>query len=205
MPTILPHSVPSSISQPVARAISRTGVTPNQLTAFGFLLNVLAALLIALGLFIAGALVMLLGGALDLCDGALARLTHRATPFGSVFDSVMDRYSEGVVLFGLLIWELKQGHSVEPALIFAAVVGSFLVSYTRARSEVIQLPVKEGLFTRAERVVLLAFALIFARIPYVLISVLWVLAVLTNVTALQRLYYVWVRTRDAASAKAPDA
>jgi CDP-diacylglycerol--glycerol-3-phosphate 3-phosphatidyltransferase len=175
------------------------------LTAFGFLLNVLAALLIALGLFIAGALVMLLGGALDLCDGALARLTHRATPFGSVFDSVMDRYSEGVVLFGLLIWELKQGHSVEPALIFAAVVGSFLVSYTRARSEVIQLPVKEGLFTRAERVVLLAFALIFARIPYVLISVLWVLAVLTNVTALQRLYYVWVRTRDAASAKAPDA
>jgi CDP-diacylglycerol--glycerol-3-phosphate 3-phosphatidyltransferase len=117
----------------------------------------------------------------------------------------MDRYSEGVVLFGLLIWELKQGHSVEPALIFAAVVGSFLVSYTRARSEVIQLPVKEGLFTRAERVVLLAFALIFARIPYVLISVLWVLAVLTNVTALQRLYYVWVRTRDAASAKAPDA
>ncbi len=196
MPSILPHSVPTVISQPVAQAISRTGLTPNQVTALGFLLNVIAAVLVGYGLFIAGALVMLLGGVLDLIDGALARLTRRATAFGSVFDAVMDRYAEGVVLFGLLIWELNHGKTVEPALVFATVVGSFLVSYTRARSEVIKMDVKDGLFTRAERVVLLALALILAGVPYVLVGALWVLAVLTNVTAVQRLGYVWAKTKD---------
>ncbi|HTE85883.1 MAG TPA: CDP-alcohol phosphatidyltransferase family protein [Dehalococcoidia bacterium] len=173
-------------------------MTPNQVTAIGFLLNAIAAVLVGYGQFVAGALVMLLGGVLDLIDGALARLTRRATPFGSVFDAVMDRYAEGVILFGLLIWELNHGRSVEPALIFATVVGSFLVSYTRARSEVIRMDVKDGLFTRAERVALLAVALILARVPFVLVGSLWVLAVFTNLTALQRLYYVWTRTKDLA-------
>jgi CDP-diacylglycerol--glycerol-3-phosphate 3-phosphatidyltransferase len=202
MPTILPHSVPRSISQPVARAVARTGLTPNQITALGVALNVVAAVLVGYGLFIAGALVMLAGGILDLIDGALARLTQRATAFGEVFDAVMDRYSEGIILFGLLIWELNHGRTVEPALIFATVVGSFLVSYTRARAEVIRMDVKEGLFTRAERVGLLALALIFSRVPYVLVGALWVLAVLTNLTALQRLYYVWTRTKDLPPAVA---
>jgi CDP-diacylglycerol--glycerol-3-phosphate 3-phosphatidyltransferase len=172
------------------------GVTPNQVTAFGLILNVAAGVLIALGFLIAGAIVMLAGGALDLVDGALARLTQRATPFGSVFDAVCDRYGEGVALFGLLIWELNRGARLEPALIFATVVGSFLVSYTRARSEVIRMDVKDGLFTRAERVVLLAVALLLHGVPYLLVAVLWVLAVLTNVTALQRLYLVWARSKD---------
>jgi CDP-diacylglycerol--glycerol-3-phosphate 3-phosphatidyltransferase len=196
MPTILPHSVPPAISQPVARTIARTGLTPNQVTSLGFVLSAIAAVLIGSGLLAAGAIVMLAGGVLDLIDGALARLTRRATPFGSVFDAVVDRYAEGMVLFGLLIWELNQDHHLEPALIFAAVVGSFLVSYTRARSEVIHMDVKDGLFTRAERVVLLALALLLNHIPYVLVGALWLLAVLTNVTALQRLYYVWTRTKD---------
>src|SRR6266567_4005549 len=156
MPSILPHSVPPTIARPVVRVVARTGVSPNQVTALGFLLNVVAAILVGYGLLLPGAVVMLLGGALDLIDGSLARLTQRATAFGSVFDAVMDRYAEGVILFGLLIWELNQRRTVEPALIFAAVIGSFLVSYTRARSEVIRMDVKEGLFTRAERVALLA-------------------------------------------------
>jgi phosphatidylglycerophosphate synthase len=197
VPTILPHSVPRSIAEPVARTVAATRLTPNQVTALGFVLNVIAAVLVGYGLFIAGAVVMLLGGVLDLVDGALARLTKRATPFGSVFDAVMDRYAEGVVLFGLLIWELNHGRNVEVALIFATVVGSFLVSYTRARAEVIRMDVKEGLFTRAERVALLALALIFSRIPYVLVGALWILAILTNVTALQRLFYVWSRTKNS--------
>jgi CDP-diacylglycerol--glycerol-3-phosphate 3-phosphatidyltransferase len=205
MPTLLPHVVPPSIAQPVARAVAKTGLSPNQVTALGFLTNAVAAVLVGNGMFTAGGIVMLIGSALDMVDGALARLTQRATPFGSVFDSVMDRYAEGVVLFGLLIWELNHGHSVEPALIFAAVVGSFLVSYTRARSEVIRMPVKDGLFTRAERVVLLALALLLWRIPYVLVGALWVLAVLTNVTALQRLYAVWVKTRGLPPQAAEDA
>jgi CDP-diacylglycerol--glycerol-3-phosphate 3-phosphatidyltransferase len=174
-------------------------VTPNQVTAFGFFINVVAAAFVGFGLFVAGAIFMLIGSGLDLVDGALARYTNRATPFGMVFDAVLDRYSEAVVLFGLLIWELNHGHTVEPALIFATVVGSLLVSYTRARSEVIGYLIKEGLFTRAERVVLLALALIFAGIPYVLVAALWVLAVLTNLTALQRLYFVWRRSKEGPS------
>jgi CDP-diacylglycerol--glycerol-3-phosphate 3-phosphatidyltransferase len=199
MPTLLPHSVPRSISQPVAGTVARTGVTPNQITALGLLLNVVAGVLIALGFLIPGAIVMLAGGVLDLVDGALARLTRRATPFGSVFDAVCDRYGEGIALFGLLIWELNRGARLEPALIFAAVVGSFLVSYTRARSEVIGMDTKEGLFTRAERVVLLGLALLLHGVPYLLVAVLWILAVLTNVTALQRLYFVWMRSKDLPS------
>lgn len=202
MPTILPHSVPRAISQPVARAVARTGVTPNQVTMLGFGLNVIAAVLVGYGLLAAGGIVMLAGGALDLVDGAVARLTGRATPFGSVFDAVMDRCGEGAILFGLLIWELNQGRRLQPALIFAAVVGSFLVSYTRARSEVIRVAVKEGLFTRAERVVLLALALLLYRVPYVLDGALWILAVLTNFTAVQRLYYVWTRTKELPAAAA---
>lgn len=196
MPSILPHSIPRSVSKPIAGAVARTGVTPNQITLIGFLANVAAAILVGFGFFVAGAVVMLLGGVLDLIDGALARLTGRSTAFGEVFDAVMDRYSEGVILFGLLIWELNHGHMVESALIFATVTGSFLVSYTRARAEVIRMDVKEGLFTRAERVALLALALLFSGLPHVLAGALWALAILTNVTAIQRLYYVWTRTRS---------
>jgi CDP-diacylglycerol--glycerol-3-phosphate 3-phosphatidyltransferase len=196
MPTLLPHSVPRTISQPIAGTVARAGIKPNQVTVLGLVLNVVAGILVALGFLLAGGIVMLLGGALDLVDGALARLIRRATPFGSVFDAVCDRYGEGIILFGLLIWELNRGARIEPALIFAAAVGSFLVSYTRARSEIIRATVKEGLFTRAERVVLLALGLILHDVPYVLVAVLWILAVLTNLTAVQRLYLVWVRSKD---------
>jgi CDP-diacylglycerol--glycerol-3-phosphate 3-phosphatidyltransferase len=196
MPSILPHSTPRFISRQLTEAVARTGISPNQITALGFLANVAAGVLVGFGFFIAGALVMLLGGLLDLIDGSLARLTSQATPFGEVFDTVMDRYSEGAVLFGLLIWELNRGHAVESALIFASVAGSFMVSFTRARAEVLRMDVKEGLFTRTERVGLVAVALLLAGIPYVLLGSLWVLAVLSNVTAIQRLYYVWLRTRD---------
>ena len=193
---LLPHSVPPSISRPVARAVARTGITPNQVTALGFAGNVVAGALVGYGHFILGALLMILGGVLDLIDGALARLTQRSTAFGEVFDAVMDRYSEGVVLFGLLIWEMNHGHQVESALIFATVAGSFLVSYTRARAEVIRMDVKEGLFTRAERVFLLAVALLLSGVPHLLLAILWLLAVLTNLTACQRLFYVWTRTKN---------
>ena len=196
MPTIVPHSVPQSISRPVARTVARTGLTPNQISVLGFVGNVVAGALAGFGFFVAAALLVLLGGVLDLVDGALARLTNRATPFGEVLDSVLDRFSEGAVLFGLLIWELNRAHQVEAALIFATVVGSFMVSYTRSRAEVIHMDVKEGLFTRAERVLLLAVALLLSSVPHLLQAVLWLMAVLTNATALQRLFYVWTRTRS---------
>lgn len=190
--TILPHSVPTRIAEPIARAVARTGITPNGVTALGFAGNLLAAWLAADGRWLAAGLVMLAGSGLDLLDGALARATGRATRFGAIFDAVLDRYSEAAVLFGLLIYFEARDGWVEAGLIFVALAGSVLVSLVRARAEIDGMRLREGLFTRAERVVLTAVALIVGHWAPVAVTVaLWVLAVLASLTALQRVYYTW--------------
>ena len=185
---------------PIARAVARTGITPNSVTALGFLGNCAAAVLVARGHLLAAGIVMLLSSGLDLVDGALARATGRATPFGAVFDVVLDRYSEAVVLLGLTVYFAGREAYVQVGLLFAALTGSVLVSYVRARAETMGYTLREGLFTRAERVLLTAAALIAA--PWWtggLTGALWVLAVVANVTALQRLYHVWVKHRSATA------
>jgi CDP-diacylglycerol--glycerol-3-phosphate 3-phosphatidyltransferase len=190
---------------PIARAVARTGITPNGVTALGFAGNCLAAVLAARGQVLAAGLVMLVGSGLDLIDGALARATGRATPFGAVFDAVLDRYSEAAVLLGLLIYEADREAYREVGLLFAALTGSVLVSYVRALAETQGLSLREGLFTRAERVILTAVALILARwLPGALTVAIWLLAVLTNVTALQRLYHVVVMMRGTAGGAASE-
>ena len=199
--TILPHTVPKQIAEPVARAVARTGITPNGVTALGLVGNLIAAWLAAEGRWLAAGLVMLAGSGLDLVDGALARATGRATAFGAVFDAVLDRYSEAVVLLGLAAHFAGRDAYVQVALLFAALTGSVLVSYVRARAETLGFQLREGLFTRAERVILTAAALIAAAWwTGALTGALWLLAVLTNATALQRLYHVWGWTRQADAA-----
>jgi CDP-diacylglycerol--glycerol-3-phosphate 3-phosphatidyltransferase len=156
----------------------------------GFAGNVAAGALAAAGeLSWAGAL-MLVFSALDLLDGALARKTGTVTRFGAVFDSVLDRLSEAAVLAGLLYYFADRGdHTQEIILIYAAVVGSIMVSYARARAEAIGIELREGLFTRAERVILVAGALIIG-VDAVLLAALWILAVFSHFTALQRVYTV---------------
>ena len=189
--TLLPHAVPAHIAEPVARAVARTGVTPNGVTALGFALNLVAAWLAAGGYWLAAGLVMLLGSGLDLIDGALARATGRATKFGAIFDAVLDRYSEAAVLLGLLIYFEARGGLVQAGLIFVALAGSVMVSLVRAKAETMGIQMREGLFTRAERVVLTAAALIVGHWAPVAVTVaLWVLAVLTTITAAQRLFGV---------------
>jgi CDP-diacylglycerol--glycerol-3-phosphate 3-phosphatidyltransferase len=169
------------------------------LTVFGVGGNVAAAVLCGLGEFLAGGIVMLAFSALDFLDGALARATGQATDFGSVFDAVMDRVSEVAVLFGLLVWFSDEGGRTEELLIFVAAAGSMLVSYVRARAQVIGVEMREGLFTREVRVLVLGIGLIVADLADeidVLTWVLWVLAVLTILTAAQRLWMVWRATRD---------
>jgi CDP-diacylglycerol--glycerol-3-phosphate 3-phosphatidyltransferase len=194
--TLLPHSLPQRLINPVALAIARTGVTPNTLTLLGFLGNLGAAVLVARGEFLAGGLVVLAASALDLLDGALARATGRVTRFGAVLDSVVDRLSEAAVLAGLVFYYAGLDRREEVALAFAAVVGSILVSYIRARAEGQGLDLREGLFTRPERVIVLALGLIIDQTRIAL----WILAVLANLTALQRLYAVW-RSLAAAPAE----
>jgi CDP-diacylglycerol--glycerol-3-phosphate 3-phosphatidyltransferase len=190
--SLLPHSVPRRLTDPIVFLLAKAHITPNALTLLGVLGSAGAATLLARGQFLAGGIVVLAAGALDILDGALARATGQVTRFGAVFDSVMDRVSEAAVLFGLLYYYVGRDAREESLLAFAALAGSMLVSYIRARAEILRLPIKEGLFTRAERVIVIGIG---SMIDQVRIA-LWILAVLANLTALQRLYLVWRKTRE---------
>ncbi len=198
MPALTPRSAPKWLTDPAVNVLSRLGVTPNMLTLFGFAGNVGAAVLAANGRFLEAGIVMLAFSALDFLDGSLARATGRATPFGSVLDSTMDRLSEAAVLFGLLWYFSGLDAREEELLIFAAVVASIMVSYLRARAEIIGVKLREGIFTRTERVLLLGGGLILQDIldTNVLTPVLWALALIAGFTVLQRLAMVWLKTRD---------
>lgn len=183
-PRLLPSRPPERLILPLVRGLAALHVTPTAITVAGLAGNIVAAVLIGSGELLAGGVVMLLSSALDMLDGALARETGRASPFGALFDSVVDRISESVVLFGVLVYTTGQGDREQTLLVFGALAGSLLVSYVRARTEGLGATMTAGLFTRPERVILLAVGLIFDWMRVVL----WVLAVLTALTTLQRLY-----------------
>ena len=198
--TLLPHRVPRWFTDPIVAVIARTGATPNHLTVLGFLGNVGAAVLAARGDFLFAGLVMLAASAFDLLDGALARATGRVSAFGAILDSVLDRLSEAAVLSGLAYYFAQRNQREEVVLCFAALTGSLLVSYVKARAEAHGLELPGGLFTRAERVLLLGGGLIISQVRIAL----WILAVMANVTVLQRLYVSWDRLRQD-EAMPPDA
>ena len=182
--TLLPHRVPKRITDPIVLVLARLGMSPNHLTVLGFAGNVGAAVLAARGQFLLAGAVMLVASALDLLDGALARATGRASSFGAIFDSVLDRMSEAALLAGLAFYYAGRGDREETILCFAALAGSLLVSYVRARAQGEGFDLRDGWFTRAERVILLGGGLIISQVRIAL----WVLAVMANLTALQRLY-----------------
>ncbi len=173
--------------QRVGELVGRTGLTPNQLTLMGLLLNGLVGWVAAEGAFrLAGGL-LLLAGIFDMLDGAVARATGRVTRFGGILDSVLDRYAEALVIGGLLVWFTRSSTGTVPVLLcYAVIVGSILVSYVRARAEGAGLQLTQGFFARPERIVVLALGLLAER-P---IWALWLLAVATNLTVLQRLWLV---------------
>jgi CDP-diacylglycerol--glycerol-3-phosphate 3-phosphatidyltransferase len=175
------------ITDPIVRILSKSGITPNTLTLINLALNIVAAYVIATGHFLLGGVLVLVSGLFDLLDGALARFTKQTTKFGAILDSTVDRVSEAAILFGLLIWYSGRGGRLEIALIFAVLIGSFLVSYIRARAEGLGWQCQVGLFTRAERVIVLAIGLLVNQI----FIALCVLAVFVFVTVVQRLVYLW--------------
>jgi CDP-diacylglycerol--glycerol-3-phosphate 3-phosphatidyltransferase len=190
----------------VANLIARSGVTPDMITAGALAVNVAAGVALATGRFAAGGGLLLAGSALDLLDGAVARATGKSSLFGSVFDATADRYGEAANLFGLLAYYVAQGDRVQPLLLFAAITGSIQTSYVKARVEAIGHELHEGAFTRAERVLLLGAALLLAGRPgwgWVLPAVVWLLAVGTNLTAVQRLYHAWLKLRGQLGAEIP--
>ncbi len=184
--TLLPHNLPKRLTEPLGRTIARTGITPNMITVLGLVGAIGAAVLVARGQFLAGGILMVVAAGLDLFDGMVARASGQVTVFGGIFDSLFDRLSEAAVLGGLLFRLASQGKREEVTLTFAAAVGSILVSYLRARAEAAGLELREGLFTRPERVIVLGVGLIFSIVRIAL----WILAVAANLTVLQRLWVV---------------
>ena len=183
------------ITNPLVKILSKSGITPNVLTFVGLALNVAAAYLIAVGYFFFGGVLILVSGLFDLLDGALARFNNQVTQFGAILDSTIDRVSEAVIFCGLLIWYMPKGAALEIVLIIAVLIGSFLVSYIRARAEGLGLECKVGLFTRAERVIVLAAGLLLNQ----MFIALCVLAIFTYITVIQRLVYVKKQTRKGES------
>lgn len=175
---------------PIARLLGRLGISPNALTFLGYLLNLPVMYALATGQMRLGGILLAIASVFDSLDGSVAREMGCSTTFGAFLDSVADRFSEGTVLLGLLLWYLQSGARVESILIYAAIFGSLMVSYTRARAEGVGIECKEGLLTRFERVSLLVAGLILQQARLAL----WALAILTNVTALQRVYHVWRKT-----------
>jgi CDP-diacylglycerol--glycerol-3-phosphate 3-phosphatidyltransferase len=138
---------------------------------------------------------VLIAGFFDMLDGALARYTNRATHFGAVLDSVLDRLSEAAVLLAILVLYIREQSMAYSLLVGAVLVSSLLVSYIRARAEVLGIKCEVGLFTRFERVVVLALGLLLNQITYALVTALAIIAIFSLITAGQRLLYVWQQTK----------
>ena len=178
------------ILEPIARLVGRTGVSPNVVTLTGVVLNLGVAWILAQGYMRIGGLLLPLVSLFDALDGTLARVTGKRSRFGAFLDSTMDRFSEAIVYLGLLVFYTRSGAGREILLINITIVGSLMVSYARARAEGLGLDCKVGLLTRLERIIVLTVALILDQVP----TALWVLAILTNFTAFQRMYHVWKAT-----------
>jgi phosphatidylglycerophosphate synthase len=172
---------------PVATVLLWCHVTPNQVSLMGLLLTLVTAALIVDGqLLVAGAL-YILAASLDLLDGVLARLAKLASRFGAFLDSTADRVSEGVVFAAIAYHFASRGQSVDAALAVLALLGSVLVSYTRARAEGLGLECKVGIMTRAERVLLVAFGLMSGLLP----EAVYLLVALTAFSAMQRIMHAF--------------
>jgi len=161
-------SAASRLTEPAVRFLARTRVTPSAMTWLGFSIALGAAALIITGhLFIAG-FVVLVAGFFDMLDGALARYTGQVTRFGAILDSTLDRVSEAALLLGILVWYVRDLSTVEILLAAVALFGSQLVSYIRARAEGMGLKCEVGLFTRPERVIVMAIGLLSGQVAIAL-------------------------------------
>ncbi len=184
------------LEEPGARGLQKLGLTPNAVTLLGFLVACAAAVLVAMGHLRIGALVFLAGGALDLFDGALARLTNKTTPFGAMLDSLMDRLGEAALYLGLAVYALtvdpdSRNLTIFMALLILALATSQAVSYLRARGESLGIDTRAGLMTRPERVIILSIALFLGEATILL--AMGFIAFFSTWTMLTRLIHIWRR------------
>ena len=185
----------------IVRLFAASGINPNLLTFIGCAINGLAAYLFAIASterpdnsFRWAGAVVILAGIFDLTDGSVARVTGRVTPFGAFFDSVMDRYSDLILLIGLLVFYGRANRFGYVTLVAVAMIGSVMVSYARARAETLIPSCKVGFLERPERVVLIIIGALCNRME----AVLWVIAVLSNLTVIHRVIHTWREARRLA-------
>ena len=181
---LLPTRLPQRVQDGVGRSVGKLGITPNMISLAGFGGNIVAAWLIAEEMLVWAGVLFLFFSVLDLVDGAVARATGLASPFGAVFDAILDRASEAIVLAACGWYFAERGEQIQAGFAYAAIFGSIAVSYMRARAEVVGLSMREGLFRRQERVALLALGLLFNGLTLAVGA----LAILANFTALQRFW-----------------
>jgi CDP-diacylglycerol---glycerol-3-phosphate 3-phosphatidyltransferase len=191
------RSIGSKITTPIVPFLSKIGITPDILTIIGCVVNIGAAVLVAMNNLLVGGILTLVSGLFDILDGALARYTGKSTKFGALLDSTLDRVSEAVIFFGLVILYAGAGNLLMCSLAIAALIFSFLISYVRARAEGLDIECSVGFFTRTERVLIMAFGLIFSIfIPYLMLIVLSILVIFSFITVIQRIVHVYKQTRN---------
>ncbi len=178
------------VIDPVAKFLLKIGLRPNMITYLGLILTTVAAAMIVLDKVTLAGIILLVGAPLDVVDGTMARLLGHSSKYGAFIDSVSDRYAELVLLLGLLILYIKQDNLMACILVFAAAIGSVMVSYVKARAEGLGYSAKIGILTRVERMIVMIVCLII-NFPIV---ALWIIAVLANFTAVQRILFVRKQT-----------
>ncbi|MBI2680131.1 MAG: CDP-alcohol phosphatidyltransferase family protein [Candidatus Solibacter usitatus] len=181
----------------IVGALALSRIHPNVLTFLGLLINTWAAFLFAAGSFRWAALVVIGAGLFDMVDGRVARETNRVTRFGGFFDSVLDRYSDLALYMGLLVYYASINRFFYIVLTAIVMTGSVMVSYTRARAECTIPKCKVGFLERPERVVLIIIGALFDRMA----PVLWVIAVLSNLTVIHRMIYTWQEAKRLEEAQ----
>ena len=181
----------------IVGALALSRIHPNVLTFLGLVINTWAAFLFAAGSFRWAGAVVILAGLFDMVDGRVARETNRVTRFGGFFDSVLDRYSDLALFMGLLVYYASINRFFYIVLTAIVMTGSVMVSYTRARAECTIPKCKVGFLERPERVVLIIIGALFDRMA----PVLWVIAVLSNLTVIHRMIYTWQEAKRLEEAQ----
>lgn len=176
-----------SIVDGIVRMLTAFRVNPNVITFLGFLIGCGASVAFALGYWRTAGVVLICAGLFDILDGAVARSSRTTTGFGAFFDSVLDRYSDIVMFLGLVVYYARSSSSFYIVLTCIVLMGSVMVSYTRARAESLIPKCKVGFLERPERLVLLIIGALTSRME----AVLWVLAVLSHWTVIGRIYFTW--------------
>jgi phosphatidylglycerophosphate synthase len=172
--------------KPLTPLAKRVSIHPNIITVTGFVVTIFAAIALTKNLFLGGVLI-LIGGFFDMLDGVIARVNDRATHFGAFLDSVLDRYSDSFLLIGFSWYFFIHNAPLGMFLSVGTLVGSLIISYTRARAEGLGKNCHTGIMERPERIILM----IFGALTGLVLPVMWVLFVFTHVTVIQRIYHVW--------------